>query len=360
MIHALHVYCEFMPQSSGVARHMDGLAHALTERCGVRTTVFSSRPSSADAGRGYALSHGGAIALARAVSRCDIVHAHGSRTAISATALRLAWMTGKPTVFTPHCYYQGGDRLKRLGKRLWDFGIERASLSKADAVILLHDGWRDALRDLNFAPRRIDIIPNCIDTEALRTRLDAVRPIRLSGRPALLSVGRLDAIKRIDDMIRALREEGMDQAELHVVGRGDDASRLKALAEHLDLAGRVHFHGWRNDTETAAMMRGCDAMILASEREGLPTVFLEALLARIPMAVSAIDGNLAVSNAVGWPHAFPLGDCTAMARCVRDCLSGPVENRISEDIVRLFGWRSRAEDVAALYRDLLNERGRPV
>lgn len=355
MIRVLMVHCEFRPQASGVARHMQGLARALTDRGDIALTILVQRTSD-DPVRGYEVDGGGFKTLIAQIRRCDVVHVHGARTVISTLALRLARLLGKPAVFTPHCYYQGGDWLRRTVKRLWDLGLERGSLHHADAVILLHSGWRQSLTELGFGPRRIEVIPNCIDVSAVRERLAANPPRRLSGRPALLSVGRIDRIKRLDDVIGALLEPGLEQAELHIVGQGDDLGRLQAQVTELGLGGRVHFLGWRDDDDTAAMVRGCDVMVLASEREGLPTVFLESLLAQTPMAVSDIDGNRVIADAVGWRHVFALGDRPALAACVRECAAASVSPAMAEKVERLFGWKNRGDEVAALYGDILRHR----
>lgn len=354
MIRVLMVHWEFAPQSSGVARHMDGLAAALVRRGDVAPTVLSPRLGRVEA-RGYEVVDGGLAALPAQLRRCDLVHVHSSRTVLSAVALRLARLMGKPAVFTPHCYYQGGGRLRRAGKWGWDRLVERGSLRRADAVILLHGGWQAIMAQLGLYPRHAVVIPNCIDSDAVLTRLAAASPHRLSGQPALLSVGRLDKVKRLDDAIAALAQPGLEQAHLHIVGQGPDAERLRTLTAALNLDGRVHFLGWRDDDATAALMQGCDAMVLASEREGLPTVLLEALQGQVPVAISDIDGNRAVADAVGWggDAVFPLGDLPALAASLRHCAGTPVPATVAESVRRQFSWQSRADDVAALYHRLL-------
>lgn len=352
MIKVLHVHCEFVPQNSGVARHVAGLCRALARRGDVVPTVLAPGPH----GPGpfeHPVVEGGWSVLAAQIKAADLVHAHGSRTAISAAALRLARRMGKATLFTPHCYYQDGSRLQRLAKRLWDRGVERGTIAAADAVVLLHDQWPAALAEMGLAPRRVAIIPNCIDADMLRERLERIPARRLSGAPALLSIGRLAPIKRLGDVVAALTQPDLDAAHLHIVGRGSESDRLRALADQLGVGGRVHLHGGLDDDEAAALMRGADAMVLASAREGLPTVMLEALAAGLPIAVSDIDGTRAVADAVGWPHLFALGDGAAMAACIRACLAQPVPEPVVTAVRRLFSWQGRAEDMAALYHDLV-------
>lgn len=351
----LQVHCEFMPQSSGVARHMAGLSQALAELGTIQPIIYA--PEIAPPPQpGYLIRKGGAAGLAAAVRDCDVVHAHGSRTILSALAIRLGRLMDKPVVYTPHCYYQGGGRLRQWGKTLWDGSVEQGSVAGADCVILLHEEWVSWLQDHGLRPRRRVVIPNCIEAEAFLSRLAATPPFRLDGHPAVLSIGRLDKVKRLDDAIRALAQPGLEQAQLHIVGQGNDRARLQSLSADKGLAGRVHFHGWRSDDETAAMMQGCHAMVLASEREGLPTVVLEALLAARPIALSDIEGNRAIADAVGWRCIFPLGDHRALAQCLVDCVTTPVTEAIAQSVASGFGWRSRIADIAALYEDLADRR----
>lgn len=350
----LHVYCEFMPDSSGVARHIDGLAAELSHN-GVTVTVFSSTPCTPVPGRSYRLLTGKILTLWREVRACDVVHAHGSRTTISALALLFARWLGKPSVFTPHCYYQGGSRLKQWAKAMWDRCIERASVARANAVILLHDGWSATLDSLGLHPRRTAIVPNCIDARRLLDRWERTPPLPLSGSPALLTIGRLDPVKRLDDVLQALTDPHLSRAELHIVGRGQDRDRLQALSVAAGLQGRVHFLGWQDDDKSTGLMKGCDAMVLASEREGLPTVVLEALATETPIAISDIDGNRAVADPVGWPHHFPLGNHAALATTLLACGSGTVPPDVRDRVIDTFSWQGRIDEILALYRSIQPE-----
>lgn len=352
MMRVLHIHGEFQPQSSGVARHIAGLCTALHHHWQVHPVVMAPRIG-AHRLAGPDVVQGGWAALSDQIRAADIVHVHGSRTGISAVALRLARRRGKPTVFTPHCYYQGGGPVLRLGKRLWDRTVESGTVRMADAVVLLHESWPAIMAELGLHPRRIAIIPNCIDADHLTARLEAAPAHALPGTPALLSIGRLDPVKRLDDAIGALTRPGLETAHLHIVGEGGDRQRLTELAQSLTLTDRVHFHGWLDDDAAAARMKGADAMLLASEREGLPTVMLEALAARIPIIASDIEGNRAVADAAGWPHLFPLGDQAALAACVRTCLQTPFPQDVSLAVLERFSWQSQAGRMASLYQDLL-------
>jgi phosphatidylinositol alpha-1,6-mannosyltransferase len=120
-------------------------------------------------------------------------------------------------------------------------------------------------------------------------RIVADMPFGAQPRPAtpppegttLLSVGRLVPRKGIDTVLRAL---AMLPAcvTYRVVGTGPDQRRLKELACHLGVAGRVTFLGRLSEADLAEEYRRCALFVQPSRRtaegelEGLGLVFFEA------------------------------------------------------------------------------------
>lgn len=347
----LHVYREFMPQQSGVARHIDGLARALRAH-GVESAVFAPVASPAAAGEGGPPWVGGSLArLTTAAAAADVIHLHGARTPMALWGALAARLADRPTVYTPHCYYDHGGPALRIAKRLWDQTAERFLTGGAATVILLDDWWTADLARRGLKPARTVVVPNCVLAADVRARAAALPPIRLEGEPALATVGRLDPVKRIDDAIRALAQPGMERAALHVAGTGGDRARLEQAAAETGVADRVRFYGWLPDAEAARLVAGADVFALPSEREGLPTAMLEALLLGTPAVASAIDGNRAIADAVGWNGLFPLGDPAALAAAALAWRGRRVPADVTAMVENRFSWESRSAEIAALYCD---------
>ena len=66
--------------------------------------------------------------------------------------------------------------------------------------------------------------------------------------PLLVALGRLHEVKAHDTLLRALASVG-GQAHLMIAGEGPLESELRGLSDSLGLAQRVHFLGWRRDTQ---------------------------------------------------------------------------------------------------------------
>lgn len=347
----LHVAKLFDPQSGGVARHIDGLARASVSS-GSTVSVFA--PAIApDAAAPYARI---GRDLRSAIREADIIHLHGARSGIVLGTALLAAVFGRPFVYTPHCYYDHGSWCKRTLKALWDRTAERMVAASSAAAILLDETWRADFVRRGLSAPHIAVIPNCVLEAALVARWPTGIAPRLAGSPALISIGRFDPVKRLDHAIDLLAMPRFARAHLHLVGRGEDGERLAAHAAARGVADRVKFHGPLADVDAAAALAGADAFLLCSEREGLPTVFIEALLSDIPVVASDIAGNRAVADAVGWTGLYPFGDIPALADCVGRWAGQRIDKSIQERLRQRFTWEARAAEVADLYRMALERR----
>ena len=121
-------------------------------------------------------------------------------------------------------------------------------------------------------------------------------PPRLAGRlrggeygSYVLSVGRLESIKRVDLLIRALAS--IDSAiRLVVAGEGTQRERFERIAEEHDLTSRVDFLGVVDDDALIELYAGALAVGFVPYDEDYGLVTLEGFLARKPV-VTAVDSG---------------------------------------------------------------------
>jgi len=224
-------------------------------------------------------------------------------------------IAGVPTVWAKHDH--GYDRtlavlLGRLSTRVVGAVEELAAPTRRrDAVII--------------PPPRPDREPASRD-EA-RRRLTELG-VRFDGRPTVVMAGRLVPFKGVDDAIRALALAPAAEWRLVVAGQDDHASpgethRLRALADELGVADRVHFAGQVPDV--AHWLAAFDALAIltkpgthrAPNREGFGTAAFEAMLAGVP--VVAVSGGAVVRRlegraGIGVPPASPAEVADALGR----------------------------------------------
>ena len=116
---------------------------------------------------------------------------------------------------------------------------------------------------------------------------------RLAGGPAgdyLLSVGRLETVKRHDLALRALAQAGGPR-RLVIVGEGTQEANLRRLAEDLSIADRVAFEGAATDERLLELYAGALGVVYAPFDEDYGYVTLEAFLARKPVVTARDSGG---------------------------------------------------------------------
>lgn len=102
-------------------------------------------------------------------------------------------------------------------------------------------------------------------------------------RRIFLFVGRVDAEKRLDVLLDALRQVDRDDIQLAVAGKGAHLAALKAMAEGYHLGDRVRFLGFVPDTDLPALLNSADIFAMPSEAELLSIASLEAMASGRPM-----------------------------------------------------------------------------
>jgi glycosyltransferase involved in cell wall biosynthesis len=156
------------------------------------------------------------------------------------------------------------------------------------------------LRALAPAPEKVTLVYHGLDlgrfppppaAEGARDGRQAEAPVRL------LSVGRAVPKKGYDDLLQALALLPPELAwRLTHVGGGEEAARLKTLAERLGLAARIDWRGALPQQEVLALYRSADLFVLASkvaadgDRDGLPNVLMEAASQRLASLATRLPG----------------------------------------------------------------------
>jgi len=116
----------------------------------------------------------------------------------------------------------------------------------------------------------------------------AVRAEMRLPSPLVLSVGHLIPRKRFDVVIRAVAM--LPGVHLRIIGGGEEHARLAALIAELDVGERVQLMGPRPHAEVATLLAAADVLALASMREGLANVWVEALACGTPIVITPIEG----------------------------------------------------------------------
>src|SRR6059058_476177 len=126
------------------------------------------------------------------------------------------------------------------------------------------------------------VIPNGIEPNELRW---LERPV--GGDEFQLGfLGRLDPIKRVPDLVEALRD--VQRAHLHIFGEGPERAEIERTVIRLGLTQRVTLHGAVQRPQGA--LSKMSLLVLPSAAEGFGLVLIEAMAAGIPVVATDVPG----------------------------------------------------------------------
>ncbi|MFQ4142244.1 glycosyltransferase family 4 protein [Chlorogloeopsis sp. ULAP02] len=98
------------------------------------------------------------------------------------------------------------------------------------------------------------------------------------------SVGRLDAMKGHDVLIRAVAQ--LEGVRVVILGEGGEHRALKQLATELGVSDRLSFLGWVDNPR--AYLPQFDIFAMPSRSEGFPLAIVEAMLAGLPVVATRV------------------------------------------------------------------------
>jgi glycosyltransferase involved in cell wall biosynthesis len=235
--------------------------------------------------------------------------------------------------------------------------LQRAWVRRASAVVTPSEYLREVVTEWIGRPAGIEVIPNGVALPA-----DVEVPDRRDDELSLLFVGRLVPHKQVDRLIGPLTE--VDGARLTVVGEGPDSGRLESLVRLLGLRERVAFRGGLPHDDVLREMRSADALVLASDYEGLPHVAIEALASGLPIVAPDVGGTGEVvrDGENGLVVLEPSGD--GFAKVFRRLRDDIALRRTLAEGARATGrsWRFErtADSVESLISSVVTERPRLV
>ncbi len=130
----------------------------------------------------------------------------------------------------------------------------------------------------------------------LKTEREA--PVNMEQPYKLLALGRFVGKKGYDFLLRGckiLKDSGID-FHLTLAGDGPRKIQLKRLADKLGLADRVSFPGFMSYDRVSDLFYSTDIFLMPSvihksgDRDGIPTVIMEALTHRVPVIATDVSG----------------------------------------------------------------------
>lgn len=249
-------------------------------------------------------------------ARPDVVHTHTSKA--GALARRAAARAGVPVIvhtFHGHHFDVGG--VAAVAAKI----VERRLARITTRVIALSARQRDDLvaRHAIAPEEKVVVIPPVIDEAGLRARATAQACAAFraahahAGETVLLFIGRHVHVKDPLALIEAFARARVTSPGLRLWLAGDGPLRAAVLARvrALGLSEHVTDHGPVADS--ALVVGGCDAVVLASRSEGTPIAILEARALCKTVIATAVGGVPDLVASDGVDELVQPGDLHALA-----------------------------------------------
>lgn len=204
--------------------------------------------------------------------------------------------------------------------------IERLVLSRADSVLVPSENYRQFALSKGADPARCHEVRygNLIDprhTAPTEGRVPLEDP-RLTQRPFLLYIGRLEALKHSEDCLEVLSrlvEDGQNVA-LCFAGDGSQRSDMEARAATLGLNERVHFLGNQTQEALSRLVPMCACNLSPLTGRALT----EVAFGEAPIVAYDMDWQKELIHDGVSGLMVPAGDIDAMAHAARHILVDPL------------------------------------
>ena len=190
----------------------------------------------------------------------------------------------------------------RRPPQLWRHtGLLERQLAHVDAFVAMSEFSRGKHRDFGF-PRDMEVIPYFFPDDAVAAApVDTASP---HPRPYFLFVGRLEAIKGLDDVVPLFKR--YPDADLLIAGDGTHAGPLRALAGN---AANIRFLGHTSAADLARYYRHALALIVPSIcYETFGIILIEAFRYGTPVIDRRMGPFPEIVNQPGAGELFDTGD----------------------------------------------------
>ncbi len=285
--------------------------------------------------------------------------------------------TGKPDVLDAHYFYPDGVAAALVGRwfdipvvvtargsdinviganyRLPRMMIRRAA-ERCSAVVAVSDALKRRLTELGVDSQSITVLRNGVDLGYFVPRSNGAlgNPERDDVR--LLSVGNLIPSKGHQHVISALKQ--LQGATLSIAGDGPMESALRGLASRLGVADRVKFLGTLDQTDLQLHYQGAHLLVLASTREGMPNVILEALACGTPVVATRVGGIPEVVDTAAAGRLIEQASPEAIAEAVKSMIAAYPDREAVRRQAERFSWAPTTEGQLRLFERLSRTRGK--
>ena len=293
------------------------------------------------------------------VRNADAIHLMSHWSFLNALVYFIARRHNKPYVVCPAGVLLIYGR-SRVLKTLYNWVIGRGLIQNAAKHIAITADEIPQFGTYGVPKDSVTIIPNGIDPGEFKD--DKVDDFRakygLGSVPFILFMGRLDAAKGPDLLLRAFCNAREHLSPYHLVFAGPDLDKLaelRAMAARYNIADRVHFLGYVGGLNRSRAYYAADLLVIPSRREAMSIVALEAGITGTPVLMTDQCGFSEMAEA-GGAIVVPASE-GGLEKGLVDMLGNPAALKMRGEknrafVSKHFLWDSIIDKYIRLYNDV--------
>lgn len=191
---------------------------------------------------------------------------------------KLSLMASKNNAFYVHNNYKYVYKRKEDTKNFFD---NRHITSFRKIIFVANESKKDFLEFYPELESKTLVLNNFIDVDTIKEKSkDKIKEKKDKSKKLLVFIGRLDDdAKKIGRAINLVKE--IDSINLWIIGDGPDKKQYEDQVRQNKLESRVSFLGRKKNPYP--YMRQADYLILTSDYEGFPVIYLEAIVLKVPI-----------------------------------------------------------------------------
>lgn len=294
----------------------------------------------------------------------DIIHVHDWLSAFAGYVLKHSFK--KPLLATIHATEYGRNQGIYTKEQKFIHDIEWWLTYEAWRVIVCSNFMKEEIINLFKLPEdKIDIIPNGVNVENLKTNLN-LNEIRknfaLPHEKIILFIGRMYYQKGPEYLLRSAPFvlSQFPNAKFIFIGTGDLLNSLREEANNLGLQNKAVFTGFIDDSLRNALLNIADICVFPSIYEPFGIVALEAMALSKPVVASNLGGFKEIINSGYDGLLFTPKDIYDLAQKILSLLNNEtfaktLGERAKEKVEKIYTWEKIAERTLKVYEKVFQE-----
>jgi len=230
------------------------------------------------------------------------------------------------------------------------------SINHSDRVTAVSKSLKEDTLNLFDIKKKIDVIPNFIDTEAIANKDKPCKRTLLAKKEEkiLTHISNFRPLKRIVDVIDIFKGiNSKIDSKLMMIGEGPEKRKAIRYVSDNKLKDKVLFLG--NSNEIDKILCYSDLFLLPSEKESFGLSALEAMAHGVPI-ISSNAGGIPEVNLNGKTGFISnIGDTDSMINNAISLLSNPQKHKLFKKQAQLQAKKFDLESVVDSYERIYND-----